>query len=337
MSDPRSACAGNGCSGDREPDVLPTPSVGGLPCGGIKPWDGRIGRRYGSRAGSRHPVVAKESSPGVQRSGGAEPLSRVNLRVPLLNPPPRNGQGWGGSGGGGGAGRHRTGRRGHRRGAASPCIARCTVSGRFGVQPLLDAGQRGEPVRPGALDLPRVQLRWGAPTPATYTVQAQDLSVRRPAWRTLARATRRTSRTFAARAGHTYSFRVRGGRGPLRHHHNRRAQRGSARQGLLQPPLADGQAPLPPGRGPRDPDTTTGRLVLSALARGGSTPESIGEQQTVAPGGQPAHKSPEAAPCLRVRWVAIGSSGAGVLYPSLLRVLGGLVALEGYGISARTG
>lgn len=39
--------------------------------------------------------------------------------------------------------------------------------------------------------------------------------MRRPAWRTLARATRRTSRTFAARAGHTYSFRVRAVGGPF--------------------------------------------------------------------------------------------------------------------------
>jgi Phosphoesterase family len=42
----------------------------------------------------------------------------------------------------------------------------------------------------------------------SYEVQSMDRGVRKPAWRTLAAATSKTSFTFSGTAGHTYSFRV---------------------------------------------------------------------------------------------------------------------------------
>ena len=42
----------------------------------------------------------------------------------------------------------------------------------------------------------------------SYDVQAMDLGLRKPVWRTLAAATTNTSLTFSGTPGHTYSFRV---------------------------------------------------------------------------------------------------------------------------------
>jgi hypothetical protein len=105
---------------------------------------------------------------------------------------------------------------------------------------------------------------------------------------------RAPARLADARAGHPpaggpHLFVPReGGRGPLRHHHNRRAQRGSARQGLYSPHW----------RTVRRHGAWQGRASRRALV------------------------------AIKLR--------AGVHHLKL-RVLGGLVALEGYGISARTG
>jgi hypothetical protein len=59
----------------------------------------------------------------------------------------------------------------------------------------------------------RIPVSWSATTTggtplASYRVQVRDLSARRPAWRTLASATQRTRQTFRAALGHTYRFMV---------------------------------------------------------------------------------------------------------------------------------
>jgi hypothetical protein len=186
---------------------------------------------------------------------------------------------------------------------------------------------------------PRVTVRWSASGAGTYELEARDLSVRRSAWRTLARSTPRTSWTFSARLGHTYSFRVAAAGGPFAtattvvptgvrpaKGHYSRHWRTVRRHGAW-----DGHAIQSATRG----------ASFSLRYRGGSL-SLIGEQTArggavrVTLDGHARTLRLHAARLHRRRALATFKLRGGVHHVKL-RVLRGLVALEGYGIAARTG
>jgi len=196
----------------------------------------------------------------------------------------------------------------------------------------------------------RVTLRYSA-TPSggtsvrSYDVQSLDLGLRKSPWRTLAAATTKTSLTFSGTPGHTYSFRV-------------AATDSAGQTGAFATPAT---TVIPSGVKPAkghygkgwmtvkrtgawlghaiDSSTTGSAFTLrysgGALTLVGETTPAGGKLQVTLDGHSRTlhlHSSK-----LRVRrTLGIFKAKAGTHHVRLT-VRGGTVALEGYGISVRTG
>lgn len=187
---------------------------------------------------------------------------------------------------------------------------------------------------------PRVTIRWSASGAAgTYELQVRDLGSATAGWRTLAAASRKRSWTFSARPGYTDAFRVAATGGsfattttvvpsgvrPAKGRyckHWRTVTRHGAWQG-------------------RAIQSTTRGASLSLRYDGGSL-SLIGEQTArggalkVTVDGHARTLHLHASRLHRPRTLATFSETTGVHHLKLT-VLRGLVALEGYGITARTG
>jgi hypothetical protein len=185
----------------------------------------------------------------------------------------------------------------------------------------------------------------GGTSVRSYDVQSMDLRVRKPVWRTLAAATPKASLTFSGTAGHTYSFRV-------------AATDLSGQTGAFATP---GTTVIPSGIKPAKghygkpwktvkrkgawlghaiESTTPGsaftlRYVGGALTLIGETTRAGGKLKVTLDGHSRTlhlHSSK-----LRVRQTLGSFKAKAGTHHLTLTVLGGTVALEGYGISTRTG
>jgi hypothetical protein len=195
----------------------------------------------------------------------------------------------------------------------------------------------------------RVTLRYSA-TPSggtsvrSYDVQSHDLGPRKAAWRTLAAATTKTSLTFSGTAGHTYEFRVAAtdssgqtgafatrttvipsGVKPAKGHYGT-GWTTVKRKGAWLGHAIDSSAPG---------STFTLRYAGGALTLIGETTPGGGKVQVTLDGHSRTlhlHSSK-----LRVRRTLATFKAKAGTHHLKLTVRGGTVALEGYGISARTG
>jgi hypothetical protein len=195
----------------------------------------------------------------------------------------------------------------------------------------------------------RVTLRFSA-TPSggtsvrSYKVQSRDLGLRKASWRTLAAATPKTSLTFAGTPDHTYSFRV-------------AATDSSGQTGAFAARTTVIPSGVKPAKGHYgkgwetvkrkgawlghaiDSSTTgsafTLRYVGGSLTLIGETSPGGGKLQVTLDGHNRTLHLHSSKPRVR-RTLGTFKSKAGT-HHLRLTVLGGTVALEGYGISVRTG
>jgi hypothetical protein len=185
----------------------------------------------------------------------------------------------------------------------------------------------------------------GGTSVRSYDVQSMALGVRKPVWRTLTAATAKTSLTFSGTAGHTYSFRV-------------SATDSSGQTGAF---AASGITVIPsgvkPAKGHYGEHWTTvkrkgawlGHAIVSSTSGSAFTLRYLGATLTLIGETTPAggklkvtldghsrtlrlHSSK-----LRVRQTLGTFKAKAGTHHLTLTVLGGTVALEGYGISTRTG
>ena len=195
----------------------------------------------------------------------------------------------------------------------------------------------------------RVTLRYRA-TPSggtsirSYDIQSRDLGLRKAAWRTLAAATPKVSLTFSGTPGHTYSFRV-------------AATDSSGQAGAFATRTTVIPSGVEPSKGHYGKGWTTVkragawlghaigsstagsaftlRYVGGALTLVGETTRAGGKLQVTLDGHSRTlhlHSSK-----LRVRRTLATFKVKAGTHHLRLTVLGGTVALEGYGISVRTG
>ncbi|MGI8713771.1 MAG: alkaline phosphatase family protein [Solirubrobacteraceae bacterium] len=197
--------------------------------------------------------------------------------------------------------------------------------------------------------LAKVKLRFSATTSGgssvgSFDVQALDLSVKHRSVRTLAAATTRTSLTFAGRPGHTYEFRVAAvdssgetgafatsktvipsGVRPADGHYDRQWKTVKRRGAWLGEAI---QSSTPGAR-------FTLRYVGATLTLIGETTPAGGSLAVTLDGHSRTLKLHSAKVRRRL---ALGTFRSGAETHHLkLTVLSGTVALEGYGIAARTG
>lgn len=196
----------------------------------------------------------------------------------------------------------------------------------------------------------QVTLRYSA-TPSggtsvrSYEVQSMDLGVHKPVWRTLAAATPKASLTFSGTAGHTYSFRV-------------DATDSSSQTGAF---ATSGTTVIPSGVKPAKghygkpwktvkrkgawlghaiESSTPGsaftlRYVGRTLTLIGETTRAGGKLKVTLDGhSRTLHLRSSK---LRVRQTLGRFKAKAGTHHLTLTVLGGTVAIEGYGISTRTG
>jgi hypothetical protein len=185
----------------------------------------------------------------------------------------------------------------------------------------------------------------GGTSVRSYDVQSMVLGVRKPVWRTLAAATTKTSFTFSGTAGHTYSFRV-------------SATDSGGQTGVF---ATSGLTVIPSGVTPANghygkhwatvkrKGAWLGHAIVSSTAGSAFTLRYVGGTLTLIGETTPAggklkvtldghsrtlrlHSSK-----LRVRQTLGTFKTKAGKHHLTLTVLDGTVALEGYGISTRTG
>jgi hypothetical protein len=195
----------------------------------------------------------------------------------------------------------------------------------------------------------QVKLRYSATTSGgtsvrSYNVQSLELGVRKAAWRTLAAATPKTSLTFSGGPGHTYSFRV-------------AATDSSGQAGAFARNTTVIPSGVKPAKGHYGKPWATVRrkgawlghaiesstpasaftlgYVGGALTLIGETTRAGGRLQVTLDGhGRVLHLRSSK---LRVRQTLASFKARTGTHHLQLTVLGGTVALEGYGISDRAG
>jgi hypothetical protein len=190
---------------------------------------------------------------------------------------------------------------------------------------------------------PLLTLRWGGAPHGNYKVQVRDLSARPSSFKTLVQATTQTARIFLGTPGHTYAFRITptvGGlsgaavtgttvvpsgthpaKGRYSRHWRAVFQRGAWLSGAIRSST--------PG------STFTLRYVGSTLSLIGEKTARGGVLRVTLDGRRHTLHL-HASKLQRRRTLATYTVKPGVHHLAL-RVMRGLVALEGYGIASRTG